>query len=262
MPEDFVGLSFPRRTANRLRLFWKHHRIEIMLSEAEISVLDRRREGPAGLAAAAVALLVDRDATTALANLRTEAATLRGYFDRARPQDPPDPQRFGFSPCDGALLAACDILGNHPPERRLEPLATLFLPPTAEVEWSGCCERAIDPALALIAWGLNDAVRCGRHLVRSRPDDVLDEMLTKVISLQFRNRGSEVSAELEKFAGPYATAMAAGLWRNDPYAFVHVRLLAALKVGAERGCINISDLPDTLPYVPVWFLRETRRKAP
>jgi hypothetical protein len=65
-----------------------------------------------------------------------------------------------------------------------------------------------------------------------------------------------VGRVLTRLGPEYTAAMGRGLWRSDPDAFVHVRVLAALKVGAERGCVDLSELPDTLPYVPLWFLTE------
>ena len=226
-----------------------------MLTDAEIVVLERRLRGPAGMARAAVALLLDHNAEMARTELLAEEATLRRYFRRALP---PQPGRFGFSPCDIATLAACDVLGHAPADRKLGELTIAFDPTVATVAWSGCGPRAVDPALALIAWLLGDEALSARHLVHCRPEGILDRLLTQVVSLLVRDRGDEVGGVLTGLGPEYAAAMGRGLWRSDPEAFLHVRLLAALQVGAERGCMDISTLPDTIPYAPIWFLNPNR----
>ena len=45
-----------------------------------------------------------------------------------------------------------------------------------------------------------------------------------------------------------------GLWRSDAYAFLHIRLLAALRRASERGLVDLAELPDEIPYAPVWFV--------
>jgi len=223
-----------------------------MLTAAEQTAVEQLRKSEAGMGRAIVALLLDRDGERARAELCTQEERSRRYFERALP---PVPGRFGFSPCDGAILAACDVLCHAPVDRRLKPLALVFDPAVTNADWSGCPPSAVDPALALVAWIMDDMSRCGRHLIRSRPEGIVDRVLTEVTSLLFRNRGSDVGGALARLGPEYAAAMADGLWRSDPYAFVHVSVLAALEIGVERGLLDLSQLADTVPYVPLWFLR-------
>lgn len=222
-----------------------------MITEAERQALENCRTGPAGVDRAAIAILLDHDAEAARAELVAEEAALRRHFKETLP---PQIKRFGFSPCGMAALAACDVLVHSPANQKLRELAIAFDPAVKNVAWNGCKPGAIDLALALIAWLSADDALCTRHLVRCRPESITDRLLAEVISLLVRDRGHEVGAVLARLAGEYVAAMAQGLWRIDPDAFLHVRLLAALCVGAERGCLELAALPDVIPYVPIWFI--------
>lgn len=222
-----------------------------MLSDEEKVVLERCRVGPAGLARAAASLLLDRDAAHAQIDLLVEEETLRSDFHRTMP---PEPHRFGFSPCDVAMLASIDVLAHAPADRKLEELTIAFDPAVTNVTWTGCDPHEVDPALALVSWLIGDEALAARYLVRSRPAAILDRLLTEVISVLVRDRGNEVNEVLTRLGPDYRAAMEEGLWRFDPYAFLHVRLLATLRVAAERNRLDLTTLSDSIPYVPIWFV--------
>jgi hypothetical protein len=226
------------------------------MTEAERVVLERRRHGPPGVARASAALLLDRDVAEARQQLAAEEATLRGDLAKGLPLQP---GRAGFSPCGIASLAACHTLVSRSADRNLEDLQVAFDPALAGVRWSGCGPRAVAAALALIAWLSGDEPLTARYLVGCRPEGILDGLLVRTMSLLVRDRGAEIGALLEHFGPEYEKAMARGLWRSDPDAFLHVRLLASLQVGAERGRVDLEALPDRIPYVPLWFLNEAAK---
>jgi hypothetical protein len=222
-----------------------------MLTAAELEVLERRRTSPYGIDRASVALLVDRDATQGQAGICAIEADQRSKFERLMP---PQPGRFVYAPCDIVTLAAYDVLCHPPPARRLEPFKLADEPQTAGARWDGCDRGQIELALALLAWFTGDEVSCARRLIRCRPRAVLDLIVTDVTTRLVTDRIGEIGDVLTRRGSEYSAAMAGGLWKEDPDGFLHVRLLAALKVAAERGRVDLKQLPDTIPYVPLWFL--------
>ncbi|RKH53103.1 hypothetical protein D7X55_00315 [Corallococcus sp. AB049A] len=223
------------------------------LTDAERAVLERRRTGPEGLSRAAAAMLLDRAPDEARRQLIAEEEVFSRDLARALP---PDPQRFGFSPCDFAMLASVRVLCRTREARELAPLRMAFEPPFSTTHYTGCGPVEREPALMLLAFLAEDEPRAARHLVRIRHKalPLLDSFLTQTLSLMIRGRGQEVPALFKQLEPQYVAAMAQGLWRTDPEAFLHVRLLAALQVGQERGLIDLASLPDAIPYVPLGLL--------
>lgn len=223
------------------------------LTAQEIRALENLRMGPPGLGRAMAALLIDRDGVAARREICAEETGQRRHFRQAVP---PQPGRFGYSACGIADLAACDVLCHRPEERRLQELAIAFAPEIAGTAWNDCGPAEVEVALALLAWLSRDEARCARHLLRCHPRGVRDVLLTEVMSLLVRGRGSQIGGVLQRRGPEYRSAMAQDLWRTDPGAFVHFRLLAVLKVGAEQGQVNLRDLSDAVAYLPLWFLAE------
>ncbi|MCP3986251.1 MAG: hypothetical protein GY723_17875 [bacterium] len=221
------------------------------MDDAMRQVLRRRSAGKEGMARASAALLLDRDAASAAHNLAAEELQMRGDLARAYPITP---GRFGYSACGFADLAACRVLCTQPAERTLEDLHGAFDPAVAGTRWKDCGPRQLDPALALIAFLLDDEPLAARHLVRCRPESMMDGFLVRSLSLLVRGRTAELPAVFAHFAPLYEQAMTHGLWRSDSHAFLHIRLLAALQRARERDLVDLSTLPDNIPYAPVWFV--------
>lgn len=223
------------------------------LSDAERTALERRRSGHAGLARAATVLLLDHDLDEALRQLVVEEKTCSQDLARSLP---PDPRHFGFSPCDFAMLASLRVLGRAREARELAPLMIAFEPPFSTTNYTGCSPLEREEGEQRQRGLAEDEPRAARQLVRVRYKQLplLDSFFAQTLSLMLRGRGSEVPALFEQFKPQYEAEMAQGLWRTDPYAFLHVRLLAALKVGQEHGLVDLATLPETLRYVPLGLL--------
>jgi hypothetical protein len=215
----------------------------------ERQVLERQRGSLTALSRAETLLLLDRDYARARADLAEDTAEERGYLARSM-----QPGRAGYSPCGIALIAARHVLSSVPAERDFEDLEVAFDPAMTSIRWKGCSPPAVTVAHAVTAWLIGDDSRAARHANRCWPNGIMDELLARTLLLLVSKRGGEVGAVLEELAPRYQAAMATKLWLQDPYAFVHVRLLASLLVAAERGVVDLAALPDVIPYAPLGFL--------
>jgi hypothetical protein len=224
------------------------------MTDAERAVLERRRSAPTGMERSTAAALLDHDRERTLVALTEEEATLSRDLARSLP---PDPDRFGFSPCDFASLAAYRVLTHPPLERDLASLAIAFRPPFATTMYTGCAPLQREVALALLSFLGGDDPGAAKRLARVRPQvlPLPDSILVRSLSHIVVGRVGELPALFQEVGPEYEAAMARGLWRTDPEAFLHVRLLAALQAGRERGLLDLAALPDTIPYVPLWLIR-------
>ena len=74
----------------------------------------------------------------------------------------------------------------------MDDLKGAFDPAVVETKWKDCGPRQRDPALALVAFLLDDEPRAAKHLVRSRPEAVLDGFVVRTLSLILRDRADEL----------------------------------------------------------------------
>ena len=229
-----------------------------MTRTEELEVLERLRDSPPGIDKATVALLVDSDLAQARQELQAEDLRQRRHFERLVPLRP---GRFGYSACDAVALASYDVLCHALAERRLESLNVVLDPPIADVFGSGCNHQERPVALAVLAWLLGDELRCARLLIPCRPSAILDLIVKEVTAALVQQRYHAVGEVLARRGPEYVEAMARGLWKKEPDGFLHVRLLAVLKTAAERGYLDLRQLPDNIPYVPLWFLTSSEAPA-
>lgn len=221
------------------------------MTGAEREVLERDRTSPDALSRAMAALLLDGDHAAARAHLAEATTQLRRYLARSQL-----PGAAGYSPCGIATIAACHVLSAAPAERTFDDLRITFEPAVTSIRWRGCGPRAVPVANGLVAFLMADAALASRSLERAWPEGVLDELVARTIKAMLVP--GDVGAILTELAPRYRAAMAKGLWRDEPDAFLHVRLLAALLVGAERGLVDLAALPDDIPYAPVAFVAYVR----
>jgi hypothetical protein len=224
----------------------------VTLTQAERAALERSRASATGIAPAATAVLIDHDLDGAVRLLAATEQTYRAHLARSLRPDP-EPGEFGFAPSDFAVLASLHVLCRPRHSRELSSLRIAFEPPFTTAAYAGTTPVEREAALALLAFLEGSDTVAARHLLRVRDQELplLDAVVVQVISLLVRGRGVEIPDLLDHLAPRYAEAMALGLWRVDPDAFLHVRLLATLKGGHELERLDLDTLPDTVPYVPL-----------
>jgi hypothetical protein len=223
------------------------------MTGAEAIALENLRRSKDPLSRAMALIVADRDFPAGHAALIEHVERQTRYLAQSQL-----PGHGGWSPCGFAELGAERVLAAPPAQRRLDELAIAFEPALSATRWKGCNPRNVRAALATLAWLSNDEPRAAHHVARCNPDGIVDEITKAVISLLLRGRASEVPAAFSALAPRYVEAMAQGLWRTDPNAFLPVTLLASLLVGVERGLLELTALPDVLPYAPLGFLAYLR----